>query len=302
VLLASTVQEPRFIANAIGMNTAIFNTARMMGPALAAFLFATGDPRWGFGFAIFAFGIMVWAVRGLPKYAPRAESETSAAHHHDKKVGLGAAFDYMRHDDKLCLFMPIVLTVALTAGSYQTLVPVLADLVFHEPKLWTGWFFAAAGLGSLLAALVLASRHSHWAMKHLQIVTPWSCVLAMSLIGFSPSTWLDLPAFFIIGFAMTFTGPGTNAYIQQSAPPHLRGSLVGLYIMCFAGSIPMGYLIAGAFAQQVSVQATFVIMGGFLAVALGYLFIPRWRVMGRIELDGDRLVKNSSAPKENSGH
>ena len=101
---------------------------------------------------------------------------------------------------------------------------------------------------------------------------------------------------------MTFTGPGTNAYIQQSAPPHLRGSLVGLYIMCFAGSIPLGYLIAGAFAQQVSVQATFVIMGCFLAVALSYLFVPRWRAIGRLELDGDRLVKDSAAPKEKSDH
>jgi MFS family permease len=184
--------------------------------------------------------------------------------------------------------------LAVTAGSYQTLVPVLADLVFHDPHRWTGWFFAASGLGSLIAALTLASRHADWASRNLQVLTPWLSVLAMWVIGLSPWVALDLPAFFVIGFALTFTGPGTNAYIQQHAPAHLRGSLIGLYIMCFAGSIPLGYLIAGALAQHLSVQATFAIMGAALALALAYLFVPRWRLLGRIELDGEKLVADSA--------
>jgi MFS family permease len=296
VLLANSVKNPQFIANAIGMNTALFNVARMMGPALAAFLFATGDPRWGFALAIAAFCIMVWAVRGLPK--PHVQAGKPGHAEAPPKQGLGAAIDYVRHNDMLMLFMPIVMVMAVFGGSYQTLVPVLADLVFHDPHLWTGWFFAAAGGGSLIGALLLASRFAPWAGRNLQVITPWLAVLSMGVIAASPSSALDMPAFFVIGFALTFIGPGTNAWIQQRAPTHLRGSLIGLYIMCFAGSVPLGYLIAGAFAQALGVQITFAIMGSLLALALGYLFVPRWRAVGRIELDASRLVKDSSIAKD----
>jgi MFS transporter, DHA1 family, staphyloferrin A biosynthesis exporter len=296
VLLATSVSNPQFIANAIGMNTALFNVARMMGPALAAFLFATGDPRWGFSMAICTYSIMLWAVRGLPRPS-LSKSLGKQSDAKQPKPGLGAALDYVRSNDMLCLFMPIVMVMAICAGSYQTLVPVLADLVFHDPQLWTAWFFAAAGAGSLLGALLLASRFSQWASRRLQVITPWCAVLAMAVIAASPWVWLDLPAFFVIGFALTFIGPGTNAWIQQRAPTHLRGSLIGLYIMCFAGSVPLGFLIAGAFAQALSVQTTFAIMGALLALALCYLFVPRWKQLGHIELDADRLVKNSSTHK-----
>jgi MFS transporter, DHA1 family, staphyloferrin A biosynthesis exporter len=296
VMLASSVRDARFIANTIGMNTALFNVARMSGPALAAFLFASGDARWGFGFSLTAFAIMVFAVRGMPAYVAAQDTSHDMEASRKSKPGLGAALDHVRQDPMLRLFIPMVVTLAVTAGSYQTLVPVLADLVFGDTHRYTGLFFAAAGGGSLFAALLLASRHADWAARHLQIVTPWACVLAMWVLGLSPWVALNLPAFFVVGFALTFTGPGTNAHIQQHAPAHLRGSLIGLYIMSFAGSIPLGFLIAGALAQHLSVQTTFCIMGTALASALAYLLIPLWRQAGRLELDSERLV---NAPTHN---
>lgn len=295
VLLASSVRNPAFIGQVMSMNTALFNVARMLGPALAAALFATGEPRWGFAWAMCAFGVMIWAVRGLPQPPAAAQSASDAAPH--DKPGLRAALNHVRRDDMLRLFMPMVLVMAVCAGCYQTLVPVLAALVFHNTAVWTGWFFAAAGAGSLAGALLLASRFSDWGTQHLQVLTPWLAVLSMALIALSPKAWLDMPAFFIIGFALTFIGPGTNAWIQQRAPAHLRGSLIGLYIMCFVGAVPLGHLLAGALAQMLNVRATFAIMGALLALALCWLFVPRWWRAGRLELNAERLVKDSTSPR-----
>ncbi|MEK9719499.1 MAG: hypothetical protein VW257_00270 [Quisquiliibacterium sp.] len=93
----------------------------------------------------------------------------------------------------------------------------------------------------------------------------------------------------MLGFSLTFTGPGTNAKLHQNAPPQLRGALVGLYALSFTGMIPVGNLLVGLLAQWLPVQATLLVMSGAMAFCLLLLFLPRWVRHGRIVLDGDRI-------------
>jgi hypothetical protein len=77
--------------------------------------------------------------------------------------------------------------------------------------------------------------------------------------------------------------------MHQRVPQHARGGLIALFLMSFVGTIPLGQLLAGWLAQWLSVQATFLWLAAGLGAALLLLFVPRWRALGRLELDARRI-------------
>jgi len=285
VLLTTVVADRSRIANAVAMNAVAYNTARMIGPAIAAAVYATLGASAGLLASAAAFAVMLVALRSMPA-APVDAAHGPAG---GSRQGLRAAIGYVRSDRLGRLFLPVASCLAILGSSYQTLVPVLADRVYGSASVWTGYFFAAAGAGSTVAALLLSSRYLYPASRLLQVVTPWSVVLALAGLGFSRAPAIALGCFAVLGFSLTFTGPGTNAKLHQNAPAALRGALVGLYALAFTGAIPLGNLLVGSVAQWLSVQGTFLAMSAALALCLALLFVPRWIAHGRIVLDGDRI-------------
>jgi predicted MFS family arabinose efflux permease len=285
VLLTTAVTDPRRIANAVAMNTVAYNAARMIGPAIAAAVFGTLGATAAFAMTALALGVMLVSVLRLP-IAAGTRIETDAP---DQHASLRNAIAYVRNDRLARLFLPVSTCLALLGSSYQTLVPVLADHVYGSANTWTGLFFAAAGAGSTAAALLLSSRFLFAASKRLQVLTPWTVVVALAGLGTTGTPAIAMLCFAVLGFSLTFTGPGTNAKLQQNAPPGLRGALVGLYAMSFVGAIPLGNLMVGTLAQWLSVQGSFLAMAAVLTVALSLLFVPRWIAHGRIVIDADRI-------------
>jgi predicted MFS family arabinose efflux permease len=285
VLLTTAVTDPTRIANAVAMNTVAYNAARMIGPAIAAAVFATLGATAAFAMTALALAVMLVSVLRLP-IAAGTGIETDAPAQH---ASLRSAIAYVRNDRLARLFLPVSTCLALLGSSYQTLVPVLADHVYGSANTWTGLFFAAAGAGSTAAALLLSSRFLFAASRRLQVVTPWTVVVALAGLGTTGTPAIAMLCFAVLGFSLTFTGPGTNAKLQQNAPPGLRGALVGLYAMSFVGAIPLGNLMIGSLAQWLSVKGSFLAMSGVLAVLLGILFVPRWIARGRIVFDADEI-------------
>jgi len=285
ILLTTLVADRTRIGNAVAMNAVAYNTARMLGPAAAAALFGTIGATSGFVASAAAMSIMLAVVISLP----RTHAAATAAAGGGERPGLRAAIDYVRNDRLGRLFLPVTACLALLASPYQTLVPVLADRVHGSANAWTGAFYAAAGAGSTVAALLLSSRYLDAASRRLQVLAPWSVVLALAGLGTAASATLALCCFALLGFALTFTGPGTNARLQQHAPPALRGALFGLYALSFTGAVPIGNLLIGLVAQWLPVQRTFLVMAALLSVCLALLFVPRWIAHGRLVLDGEKI-------------
>jgi predicted MFS family arabinose efflux permease len=285
VLLTTAVTDREHIANAVAMNTVAYNAARMIGPAIAAAVFAALGATAAFAMTALALAVMLVSVLGLPVEADTGTG-TGAS---DQRASLRSAIAYVRNDRLARLFLPVSTCLALLGSSYQTLVPVLADHVYGSANTWTGLFFAAAGAGSTAAALLLSSRFLYAASRRLQVITPWTVVVALAGLGTTGTAAIAMACFAVLGFSLTFTGPGTNAKLQQHAPPALRGALIGLYAMSFTGAIPLGNLMTGTLAQWLSVQASFLAMSGVLAVLLGILFVPRWIARGRIVFDADEI-------------
>ncbi len=283
VFLASCVRERQRIGNAVSMNTLAINGARMVGPAIAAWSFDAYGAAPGFAVAGLASLVMLGCMLGPLMAIPESTNSGGG------KPSLRAALSYAMRDRVARLFLPALAGMAVLAGSFHTLVPVLADDVFGNAARWTGIFLSSAGLGALAAAATLSSSLAVGATRRLSVVTPWAVATALLGIGTASAPQLVAASFAIVGFGVAFVGPGTIALLQQHAPVQLRGALAGLYIMCHIGLLPVGYLAAGSIAQALGVQSAFMVLGLLLAALLLVLFVPRWRMHGRVVWDGDRI-------------
>jgi hypothetical protein len=168
-------------------------------------------------------------------------------------------------------YLPILACIGLFAGSYQTLVPLLADQGFHDAARFTGVFFACAGAGSLSAAILLSSAIGTWASRRFIAWAPWTAVGALASLAATSEAAATVPAFYALGFSLTFAATSTNATIQRQCPEHVRGGLVGMYGMAYNGTMPFGYLLVGTASEALGVRHTFaamavVLAGGVIAV------------------------------------
>jgi predicted MFS family arabinose efflux permease len=267
VLLLTSLRDGTLTSNAVAMNTMVYNVGRMVGPTIAGFVYPTLGPRASFAIYAVALCFMATCVRSIPlsdKATPsRAESS------------LRDAVGYVMSDAFSARYLPILACIGLFAASYQTLVPLLADKAFHDAARFTGVFFACAGAGSLSSAVLLSSALGPRASARFIAWAPWSAIAALMVLATTDAAAASMPAFFILGFSLTFAATSTNATIQRQCPEHVRGGLVGMYGMAYNGTMPFGYLLVGTVSEALGVRHTFAAMAVVLAV--GVISIVAWQ-------------------------
>ncbi|SAL39058.1 transporter, major facilitator family protein [Caballeronia turbans] len=267
VLLLTSLRDGTLTSNAVAMNTMVYNVGRMVGPTIAGFVYPTLGPRASFAIYALALCFMATCVRSIrvsDKARPsRAESS------------LRDAVGYVMSDAFSARYLPILACIGLFAASYQTLVPLLADKACHDAARFTGVFFACAGAGSLSSAVLLSSALGPRASARFIAWAPWSAIAAFMVLATTDAAAASMPAFFILGFSLTFAATSTNATIQRQCPEHVRGGLVGMYGMAYNGTMPFGYLLVGTVSEALGVRHTFAAMAVVLAV--GVISIVLWQ-------------------------
>jgi MFS family permease len=280
MLLMNIGDDAEQRSSAIALNTVAFLLARTLGPGLAAVMFEPLGPAWGFALAALATAFMLTCVARL-----RAQAVVPGPAATGRGGAMGQAWDFVRTDRLGTLLLPISTCVALCVSAYQTLIPVLAARVFGDAARWTGHFFAAAGVGALVAAVLLSSRHLDPVVRRLLLVVPWTGALALAVLGATAEPAVALASFAVLGFCTSFVGTGTNTLLHRRIPPQARGGLIGLFLLAFNGAMPVGQLVAGALADRFSAAAALYLLSALLCAALLLLCGRRWRALGRVELD-----------------
>ena len=262
VLLTSSLRERSLLAGAVALNTMAYNIGRMIGPACAALLFRHAGPGVGLGVSAIALSVMIWCVRGIRPDPALVQVRAG---------GLRAAFAFARANPFARRQLPVLVCLALFAGSYQTLIPVLADHEFHDVSAYTGVFFLCAGAGSLSSAMLLSSQWAGRLGGPLLIWAPAACALALLTIAASPYLGLVGASFTVLGLGITFTATSINTGLQGRAPDALRGGMIGLYGTAFVGMMPIGHLIAGQLSDVLGVRPTLAVHGALLLIGIGTL-------------------------------
>jgi len=231
------------LANAIALNSSLFNATRLIGPSLAGFLIATiGE---GPVFAINAASYL--AVLGA-LVAMRLQPTTMTE-------GGGPVLDRLREGFRYAADFRPVRSLLLLLGAlslvgmpYVVLLPVFAEAVLGGGPRTLGFLMSAAGLGALLGALWLAARRSIRGLSGVIVMSGMAFGTGLIAFSFSRTLLVSLPLLVVAGAGMMILAASINTVLQTIVPARLRGRVMSLYAMAFMGTGTVGSLAAGSLA------------------------------------------------------
>jgi hypothetical protein len=173
--------------------------------------------------------------------------------------------------------------VSVSSVPLTLLMPAFATDILHGGPRVLGVLTAASGLGALVSALHLASKHTVLGLGR-QMASAAS-LSSLAMIGFSYSHTLlfSLPLLMVAGYGMMFAMAANNTLLQTIVDDDKRGRVMSLYMMAFMGSAPLGSLLAGSIADAAGVPVAVRLLGGVTLIgALSFAWqLPQLRVLVR---------------------
>ncbi|MCX5711486.1 MAG: MFS transporter [Candidatus Omnitrophica bacterium] len=254
------------ILNAIALNSAAFNSSRIIGPAVAGILIASVGMTGCFyinGISFLAVIIALLLIKvNLPQ---RKSSELSFM----KDLGQGLA--YIKSHSTIMILISMVAVSSFFGVSYAILMPVFANDVLKVGVKGLGILMAASGLGALIAALLLARMGDFRNKGRFLIISSLIFSLSVVLFALSKSYALSLLVLVVIGWSSVSAMSITNTLLQTTVSDEFRGRVMSAFMFTFAGIMPFGNLVAGAFSQAFGVSLTVACSG--IICALFFVFI-----------------------------
>jgi MFS family permease len=259
------------LRSAIALNSAMFNAARVVGPALAGLVIA----RWGTALAFLCNGLSFVAVIAA-LLALRAEGRphpsSGRALRHEIAEGVG----YALRTPRIAMVLSLVMAVSAFFFNYNTLVPLLARDVLHQDAHGFGLLMTAVGGGAVVGAAVLASLGAERPPLSMLVASALALGSAMMLTAGVTRFGAAAALLAIMGFCGMLFMTGANTTVQLTVPDDLRGRVMSLHTLMFAGMTPLGAFLVGSITQALGPRAGFLLTGaaGTLAVAVVTLW---WR-------------------------
>ena len=247
---------PRELPNAVALNSGLFNGSRVIGPAIAGLVIAAV----GTGICFVLNAVSFLAVLSALAIV-RAEELYPVAKDRSATIvgGLRRAASFAWNDSQLRLILSVVMVVSTVGFNFHVLVPLLAADTLHVGPEGFGLLSATFGLGALVGALATASlRQASWRMFSIGTASFGVLVLLLAPVQ---NAYLAGLVLFGIGISFTLFTANANSLVQLTAPDHLRGRLIGLYLFAFLGLAPIGGLFAGWLADVGGTSLAFAVAG-----------------------------------------
>jgi MFS family permease len=254
--------------NAISLNSAMFNGARIIGPAVAGFLMA----QVGIALCFFLDGVSFLAVlAGLLLMQLPA---------HVRKPGAGGAlaqslegFRYVWNHTRVRTIFALFAVVGVFGWSYSVLMPAFAHDILHLGEQGYGLLLGASGIGALIGALTTATFGSSVSPRKLAFSGVWLFSAMLLLFSFNRSLTIEMLCLAGAGFGMMLFFSTSNTTVQTIVPDDMRGRVMGIWSLIFGGMIPFGSLEAGVLAHYVGSSITLGIGAVICALAALVTFI-----------------------------
>ena len=279
------------LLNAVTLNSAQFNAARAVGPALGGLVLGTLGPSWAFGLNALSYVAVLVALASIhPAPVPRSPKGTSILGE------LRQTVDYVRGMPGIRTCIAVVAALGFFGNPVFPLLAVFADEVFSVSGLRYGLLGAALGLGGVLATPLIAGWGS--ALPRSTLVGGSLGVYAASLVAFAVSPAFPMAVAFLLVAGGGYLGLSStlNTTIQVQVAEERRGKVLALYVMGLTSSYPIGSLVQGALADVVSVR---LVTAGAGLVLLGVL--ARLLVTGRLRSMDDDPQAFDAAAQEREG-
>jgi MFS family permease len=268
-LISSLVPE-KDLLNAISLQSAVFNGASTLGPALAGFTVdAIGLPANFFINALSFLAVLTSLLFIRPPKSVAANVRLKLL------TQIREALVAVKRDTVLPSLLLSYGILLFSGPSLPLLLPVLAVRNLHITPTTLGFLFSAAGLGAVLSALFLTSLSD--ALNKSVLVFGAFAVWASSLIciGFSRIVVVTFIALVIFGMSQSAIGAITSTILQTRAAQHMRGRVMSLNTLLIMGVRPLGDFPAGALISLWGAPFTAAVSATIVGVAVLSLFLSR---------------------------
>jgi MFS family permease len=250
------------LLNAISLNSAMFNGARIIGPAIAGFLMAKA----GIALCFFIDGVSFLAVLAglfmmrLPPHVPGTASGGPLAQSLE-------GFRYVWNHVRVRTIFTLFAIVGIFGWSYSVLMPAFARDVLHLGEQGYGFLLGASGVGALVGAFTTATFGSGVSPRKLAFGGVWLFSAMLLIFSFNRNLVVAMLCLAGSGFGMMLFFSTSNTTVQTIVPDEMRGRVMGIWALIFGGMIPFGSLEAGALAHYVGTSASLAIGACICALA-----------------------------------
>jgi len=263
------VNNKEDITNAMALNSAMVNIARLVGPALSGIVLQSFGAYTCFALNALSFLAVIASLllMQLPPFTPPAIKKKVMAE-------LSEGFRYLRQTPRIAVIILLMMFMSLLVLPYDTLTPIFAKVIFKGDARTFGYIASAAGLGAITASLFLASLKKNANLIPILLISIG--ILGLGLIGFSYCTsfYWSIPFAVIIGLTSLTPMTVGITIIQMESAAHMRGRVMSYMAMAYFGMIPLGSLLIGAVSQKISAPRA-MLLEGCIAIVTALIF-PRY--------------------------
>ena len=262
------IERKEDLANAIALNAAMFNGARLIGPAVAGVVLATV----GAGVCFLIDGISYIAVI-IALLAMKLKPKTIKPISGNALQRLKEGFAYTFGFPPIRAIILLLALVSFWGMQYTVLVPIFATKILNGGADALGYLMAASGIGALFGAVYLSTRKSIVGIGKIIAYSP--ALMGMAIVGFAVSRvmWFSLLMMLLSGLGFILQFASSNTFIQTIVEDDKRARVLSIYTMAFFGVIPFGNLFAGGLANYIGAPNTLILSG--VICVLGSIYFAR---------------------------
>lgn len=281
------------VASAVALNSAAFNAARAIGPAIGGALIVAYGAEAGFAFNAISYVAIIVALVVIAPELKKTEKETQQS----MRSAISTGIRFARFTPAFRNLMALVALFAFTSAVVQSVLPVHTEYLGGGAAAF-GFLYGAMGAGALLGAVIrprISERFSgSWVPKTIGL---FGC--AGILLGLAPNLWVAGVAMVLAGLFWLLTLATLNATAQLMSPSWIRGRAMSIYTLAFAGILPIGSILSGLVADGIGTTGSLLVFSSG-ALVLGFL-APRFQVPHVDEVVTPEFTPDRTAPAHDDG-
>jgi MFS family permease len=281
------------LANAVALNSASFNAARMVGPAIAGVLIAAVGEGWLFlvnAGSYAAVLVSLWWLR-VHELHPHPPPERA-------RGGLMAGLHYVRQRPDLVAVLVMLALIGTFGFNFAIFISTMSVTVFHGDARQYGWLTSAMAVGTMSGALLSARRP----FPGMVLMGGASAVfgITLALAAVMPTPWTFAIVLFVVGLAALTFMTASNSMMQLTTERGMRGRVLALRIAVVMGGTPIGAPLVGWVVDRFGARWALGVgaLSGVAAAGVAVAYMVRHRNLRMQRIDGRLRLMLQPAPRE----
>jgi MFS family permease len=251
------------VANAIALNSTLFNMSRILGPSLGGIAIATIGIAGCFWLNALSF---LGAIGSLLLMRPERFFAVPKRQRGSTRELLAGGLSYSRRTPRVFVLLLVLFFLGTFCFNFGTILPLLSRFTLHSGSTGYGFLYASLGAGSVLAALFLAYGRRQ---THRTVFVSGAAFVAMfALVGISHLFALSIVLLLLTGMCSLTYSAATQTRLQVIVPDELRGRVMSLYTLLFQGSTPVGSFFVGTIAERWNVEVAMEVSAAIAGMGL----------------------------------